>query len=396
MRGDQNRSFLVDELIKVNNLNGRYTNIQCVNWYQGCSADEKRGCFSLVFKAFDTQENKHVAIKFYDPGTPSDVYRMNSFKREPEILKELLQKKRCLQLVQGMSTCTIRLAHPGAGEFDIHFYYFVTDWIEHDIDDFFFDSSSISAKAKLVLFRQIVSAVEAIHTSNVFHRDLKMDNMRANSTNEDDRIVFIIDFGTAAQYDSEKLLKEYSNVGASGYSAPETFLGFAGERTIAKYTDIYAIGCMLYELFNSSYFFVELENNPHFLHVLTAIASELSNNEGTSEEKLKTYSSFLDRYVKTMDVPNFHSECCSLPKAIDGIIVQLYKGLVTFDYRRRTSNFQLIRTRIDIAIKTLDHELEQKALNEKKRLQKERLSLKLKIKDARIKEFVNGTKRLPC
>src|SRR6266496_4880484 len=137
MSGDANRDILVNALIKAKDLNGRYINIKCVNWPPN-PGEYKRGYFSLVFKAYDTRESKDVAIKFYDPGNAPNVYRLNCFKREPEILKQLLDKKRCLQLVEEMAVHTIKVVIPGGLEFDLHCGYFVTDWIDYDIDDYFY------------------------------------------------------------------------------------------------------------------------------------------------------------------------------------------------------------------------------------------------------------------
>ena len=83
---------------------GRYENIKLINWDE--TTGKKRGCFSLVFKAFDIVTDKTVALKFYDldPRWTADLYRRQAFTREHEILQLLLNNERCLQLTSALET----------------------------------------------------------------------------------------------------------------------------------------------------------------------------------------------------------------------------------------------------------------------------------------------------
>src|SRR5262245_5849926 len=93
-----NRDILIAHLETLPLLANRYRDIKCVN-YDPVSG-EKRGCFSLVFRAFDVVEDRVVALKFFDidSGVLQNAYRIKAFEREPEILKVLLGQERCLQL----------------------------------------------------------------------------------------------------------------------------------------------------------------------------------------------------------------------------------------------------------------------------------------------------------
>jgi len=214
----------------------------------------------LVFKAIDNTTGERVAIKFMDPDGTSDVYRIDCFKREPKIIKQLNGKKRCLQLIEELQKFNLEIITASGSKFPMPFEFFSTDWIEDDIDDYFLAKEDLSPIEKLKLFRLIVLAIEAIHNNYIFHRDLKPDNIRSDNK-QGTLCAYVIDFGTAAQFDSKKILPGYSaQVGASLYSAPEAFLGFAGERGIAKITDFYALGCILYELFNKQLYFDVLIN----------------------------------------------------------------------------------------------------------------------------------------
>jgi len=392
---DDNRDFLVNEFVKITSLNGRYEQVECVNWPLA-SGEEKRGYFSLVFKALDNTTGKNVAIKVMDPSHLGDDYRINCFKREPKILTEIIGKKRCLQLVDEMRQHYIKVALPNGHQMDFPCDYFVTDWLDYNIDDYFLSKETFSSTIKLITFRHIVSSVEAIHSSNIFHRDLKPDNMRTDSQNIDDRFILVIDFGTAAQYDSGKLMPDYGyQVGHTMYSAPETFLGFAGERSIAKYTDVYALGCMLYELFNDSLYFTQCTSNANFGMALTALGFTLSAIP-TIEEKIKCYNGAVGNYARMVEPPDFFGFNCTLPGCISGVVTPLYKSLVHFDYNKRLYNFDVLRTRIDKAIRALANEEYQKRSIEKRRIFKINAIRKAEEKQLRLNNYLNSAKRISC
>lgn len=389
------RDLLINQLSKIPSLNGRYIDVQCIN-YPPPSGENKRGFFSLVFYAIDKISGEPVAIKFMDPEGTKEVYRLNCFKREPQILQQLNGKKRCLRLVEGLQNFNIEVETTTGDKFPILFEFFSTGWIDEDIDDFFLAREDLSPLDKLYMFRLIVLALEAVHKSNVFHRDLKPDNIRGEN-NQGTRCAYIIDFGTAAQFDSNKLLPGYAaQVGASLYSAPEAFLGFAGERDIAKYTDFYALGCMLYELFNKQLFFeVLLNKNPNFLQTLSVLAMEFSRYP-TKEIKLSVWNETLNKFTKTVSPPEYLDVGCDLPSAISDLISKLFKNLIAFDFNTRLSNFGIIIKSIDTAITVLRNDKIEKSKKQKKIIFKENKINKIKAKEARLSEYLKKRSRLTC
>lgn len=87
---------------------------------------------------------------------------------------------------------------------------------------------------------QICSALEVIHEKGVVHADLKPQNVLLSGSNYDPKLT---DFGI-----SQKLHKGYGFVhdlgGTLPYCSPEVL---RGEKYNAK-TDIWALGCLIYEL----------------------------------------------------------------------------------------------------------------------------------------------------
>ena len=78
-------------------FDGRYSNLCCINNYANPIPNKRQGQFSVVFSATDDVTDERVIIKVYDPFRPSK-FRMDCFEREGEVLQELIDKNRCLQL----------------------------------------------------------------------------------------------------------------------------------------------------------------------------------------------------------------------------------------------------------------------------------------------------------
>lgn len=101
------------------------------------------------------------------------------------------------------------------------------------------------ASARVVfLARQILEGLEEAHRQGVVHRDLKPENIMISGRDQ----VKILDFGLAKPvFDEVSEVMELSTTGLTGtprYMAPEQILG----HTIDARTDLYALGCVLYEL----------------------------------------------------------------------------------------------------------------------------------------------------
>ena len=94
---------------------------------------------------------------------------------------------------------------------------------------------------------QILSALSAAHAANVVHRDLKPDNVFLIAMSGLRDIVKLLDFGVAKLMNSrsnEKLTQTGSVLGTPAYMAPEQARG----ASVDHRSDLYAVGCMLYEV----------------------------------------------------------------------------------------------------------------------------------------------------
>ena len=101
-----------------------------------------------------------------------------------------------------------------------------------------------SMVGRVRLFRDVCEAVQHAHRHLVVHRDLKPSNILVGN----DGIVKLLDFGIAKQLDGLETRKDRTRTGlrllTPAYAAPEQIRG----GRIGTYTDVYALGVILYEL----------------------------------------------------------------------------------------------------------------------------------------------------
>jgi serine/threonine protein kinase len=97
------------------------------------------------------------------------------------------------------------------------------------------------ADATAAIF-QMCMALHHAHQNGIIHRDVKPSNMLVNSS--DPRHVLLTDFGIAKLQGMLGLTKSGTTIGTPEYMSPEQAEG----KDIDQRTDVYALGCVLFEL----------------------------------------------------------------------------------------------------------------------------------------------------
>jgi serine/threonine-protein kinase len=119
-------------------------------------------------------------------------------------------------------------------------------------------SRRASLEERLRLFRQVCEAVLHAHRQAVIHRDLKPSNILVTG----DGSVKLLDFGIAKQIETIEGLDDPVRTGfrlmTPAYAAPEQLDG----GRLGTYTDVYALGVILYELITGRLPFDLAERSP--------------------------------------------------------------------------------------------------------------------------------------
>ena len=242
-------------------LNGRYRLDQLAG----------RGGFARVYLATDLTLQRQVAVKVLDGELVSrspDQDFQGRFKREA-------------QAIAALDHPNILTVHD-YGEAD-ELIYLVMPFVEGgNLDDRLKQHAGrLTPQQATVFIKQAAAALDYAHARGIVHRDIKPQNMLLRA--EDDRLL-LADFGIA------KLLRENTTgttrstlMGTLSYMAPEQFQG-----RVLPATDIYALGCMAFQLLTGALPFTGTTEQVMYGHLMGPIPSILSRGGPNLPPALQT------------------------------------------------------------------------------------------------------------
>ena len=198
------------------------------------------GGMGEVYRARDTMLRREVALKLLPPPFTKDPDRVSRFAREAQALASLSHPN--IAAIHGLQE--------GAGTPAL-----VLELVEGPTLAERLALGPVPLAEALPIARQIADGLGAAHEQAIAHRDLKPSNIKVRR----DGLVKILDFGLAKFLDRDVLAHEASVspigtsavatqigaiVGTAAYLAPEQASGNA----VDKRVDIWAFGCVLYEM----------------------------------------------------------------------------------------------------------------------------------------------------
>lgn len=184
------------------------------------------GGMAVVYKAFDNQENRTVAVKILKEEFISNEEFVRRFKNE--------------------SKAIAMLSHPNIVKvYDVSFgdliQYIVMEYIDGiTLKEFIEREGSLRWKDAVHFTIQILKGLQHAHDKGIVHRDVKPQNIMVLP----DGTIKVTDFGIARFARSEQRTITDKAIGSVHYISPEQA---RGERTDEK-ADIYSVGVMLYEM----------------------------------------------------------------------------------------------------------------------------------------------------
>jgi len=198
-----------------------------------------KGGMGEVYRAHDRKLGRDVAIKTLPPEFARDPDRVARFNREAKLLASLNHPN--IAAIYG-------LEESGGTNF------LVLELAEGQTLADRIKAGPIPIEESLNLALQIAEALEAAHEKGVIHRDLKPANIKVTP----DSKVKVLDFGLAKAFEGEQAEMNLSDsptlsaaatrqgiiLGTAAYMSPEQAKG----KAVDKRTDIWAFGCVLFEM----------------------------------------------------------------------------------------------------------------------------------------------------
>ncbi len=198
------------------------------------------GGMGKVWRARHTALKRDDALKVLPDGLAADPDRLARFQREAQVLASLNHPNIAhvygLEQADGVQALVMELVEGPT----------LADRVRE---------GPIPVDEALPIARQIAEALEAAHEQGIIHRDLKPANIKLRP----DGVVKVLDFGLAKALESSPVSADHSELptittpamtqrgvilGTAAYMSPEQARG----KTADRRSDIWAFGCVLYEM----------------------------------------------------------------------------------------------------------------------------------------------------
>ena len=197
------------------------------------------GGMGEVYRARDTRLNRRVAIKSLPTAFAQDPERVARFKREAQLLAALNHPH-----IAGIHG----LEESNGSQF------LVLEFVDGETLADRLAKGPIPLAEALAIAREIVDALEAAHEKGIIHRDLKPGNVALTA----DGKVKVLDFGLARYEAGDTSAPDLTAsptlayagtqagiiLGTAAYMSPEQAKG----KAVDKRTDVWAFGCLLFEM----------------------------------------------------------------------------------------------------------------------------------------------------
>ena len=187
-----------------------------------------QGGMATVYRAFDLKHERDVALKVLDPGLSMSI-GAERFQREIKLIARL-QHPHILPLFD-------------SGEIDGVFYYVAPLMAGASLRQRLERERMLPLDVAVRVATEVAGALDYAHRAGVVHRDIKPENILFH-----DGHALLADFGIARaimEPGAAALTQTGLAVGTAAYMSPEQA---AGDRDVDGRSDIYSLGCVLFEM----------------------------------------------------------------------------------------------------------------------------------------------------
>ena len=185
------------------------------------------GGMGIVYRATYTKNGAPVALKVLSPEVSDSEALQRRFEREITILKKLQHPN--------------IVRYYGGGRFGSQRFYAMELIAGGSVEEYLKKKGKLPWEEALDITMQVAKALEHAHEAGIVHRDLKPANLLVAKDGQ----IKLTDFGIARDTTATALTAAGKTVGTYAYMAPEQI---RGKPPVDKKTDLYALGCVLFEM----------------------------------------------------------------------------------------------------------------------------------------------------
>ena len=219
-----------------------------------------KGAMGIVYKALDPDIDRKVAIK-------TIRFDLASEETDNEEIMERFMRE---------AQAAGKLTHPNIITiFDVgreeDLTYIVMQYIEGpSLQRLIAHGEKFSVPEVIKLMEQVCNGLDYAHQNGIVHRDIKPGNILLDNNKR----AYICDFGVA-RVDTSTLTQSGTAVGTPSYMSPEQVMG----KKIDKRSDIFSIGCILYEFLTG--------RRPFEAESITTVIYKIINEEPPAISEIK-------------------------------------------------------------------------------------------------------------
>lgn len=212
-----------------------------------------RGAMGIVYLAQDKRLSRSVAVKLLPEKMRDNPEALQNLQQEAKLLAQLNQPNIGIiyDILERDNNC-----------------YLVLEYVPGQTLAERLAEGRLSLKEIMSIAIQIVAAISAAHKVGIIHRDLKPANIKITEESK----VKILDFGigitsgNSTSNDADNFMQQRTWAGTPAYMSPEQ----VRRETIDHRADIWAFGCILYEMLTGSIPFAGNSTSDMYTSILTS------------------------------------------------------------------------------------------------------------------------------
>jgi serine/threonine protein kinase len=203
-----------------------------------------RGASAVVYEATSKKTGEKFAVKMIN----KKLVKTQRLKTEVEILKKVKHEHVLpfIEAVEDSKSVYLVLHYAKGGE----------------LFDNLIKRGVYSEKDAGKIIKQILRAIQYLHSVNVAHRDLKLENVLCEIDENGNMNIFVADFGLSRIMDPDEFAGMTTQCGSLEYCAPEVFMSQAYSEAV----DLWSIGVITYTLLTGCFPFFAPNKNTYVLY----------------------------------------------------------------------------------------------------------------------------------